>query len=884
MTVTYTYVSDTRPPDPPTILIVAARLHRRPRPRRHLHGRGRRHDRVPARHAHRRAAPGPPARARGSATSARATTASTPSACGPPTRPATWAAEATRSFTLDRVAPAQPILTFEPPPLGQSPHPTWAFTVETGATARCSLDGAAAAPCSSPFAADLTLAADGLHTFSVFAVDAAGNTGAGRHRHLRRSTDRRPRRPRSPPPPASPGNDPTPTWGIELGGGRGRPPAARSTVAPYAACGTWFTADLSAAADGVHTIAVRNADAAGNQSAPTTGTYDLDRCGPRRARPSPAHHRPSNVTSPTWGITARRRHHHRVPARRRRVADVPAGSFTTTFGPGSDGVHVLTVRATDAAGNRGPGGDHDLHARHHRTRGAGDRHRAGQPQQQPHADLDLHRRCRQHRDLLARRRAVDRLRVAAPGRPHQRAPTAGTSSPCVPPTPWGTSGQPPLSTLHPRPGRARRRRRSRAHPARPASSATVSWSFTTPEGTTTRCRIDGGSVLPVLRLVDATFTTDGLHRFTVVAVDPAGNRSAATMAMYTLDRVAPVAPTITGSPTSPDRITTPQWTFVVENGIGGRVLDRRLGVGALHDDLQRRPVERRRRPPHLLGPIRGRCRQRRRDHDGRLRARPHAAWRASGDLRARGGQRRRHADLDVRRRRRRGGVVPRGRRAVGTVRRLVHRRPHRRRRRHPLPRGTRGRRGRQRGPGHGRHLRARSRGARGGHPHHGPAVPRQRHEPRVVVHLRAGHHRVVLARRRRGHRVRRHRRGGADGRRRLPGRPWWSWTRPATRASPPRTPTSSTPLRPPCHVLTSPRTPDRDMHPEWGIEVEPGAVAECSFDGGGPVACGTVFTVDLTGLDGSPPASPSSLATRRGTSRSSSPAPTSSTRSHPRPR
>jgi hypothetical protein len=56
---------------------------------------------------------------------------------------------------------------------------------------------------------------------------------------------------------------------------------------------------------------------------------------------------------------------------------------------------------------------------------------------------------------------------------------------------------------------------------------------------------------------------DGLHRFTVVAIDPAGNRSATTMAMYTLDRVAPVPPTIVLSPTTPDRVTTPQWPLLL---------------------------------------------------------------------------------------------------------------------------------------------------------------------------------------------------------------------------------------------------------------------------------------------------------------------------------
>ena len=65
VTVTYTYVSDTRPPDPPTITAVARSLHRRPDPVDHLHRRGRRHHRVPAGHARPIRAPGRPAPARG---------------------------------------------------------------------------------------------------------------------------------------------------------------------------------------------------------------------------------------------------------------------------------------------------------------------------------------------------------------------------------------------------------------------------------------------------------------------------------------------------------------------------------------------------------------------------------------------------------------------------------------------------------------------------------------------------------------------------------------------------------------------------------------------------------------------------------------------------
>jgi hypothetical protein len=57
-------------------------------------------------------------------------------------------------------------------------------------------------------------------------------------------------------------------------------------------------------------------------------------------------------------------------------------------------------------------------------------------------------------------------------------------------------------------------------------------------------------------------------------------------------------------------------------------------------------------------------------------------------------------------------------------------------------------------------------------------------------------------------------------------------------------------VAPAAPVLTAPRSPGRDVLPEWLIEVEPGAIAECSLDGDLPVACASVFTADLTGRDG----------------------------------
>ncbi len=83
---------------------------------------------------------------------------------------------AERAWTVDTAAPAAPSIGSGPSGFARSRVAAFSFTGEAGAAFLCSLDGAAAAPCTSPVAyAGL---ADGAHTFSVVAVDEAGNESA----------------------------------------------------------------------------------------------------------------------------------------------------------------------------------------------------------------------------------------------------------------------------------------------------------------------------------------------------------------------------------------------------------------------------------------------------------------------------------------------------------------------------------------------------------------------------------------------------------------------------------------------------------------------------------------------------------------------------------
>jgi len=88
------------------------------------------------------------------------------------------ASPATRSFTIDTVAPNTTI-DAGPPNGGTTSDttPTFGFTSsEEGSTFRCSIDGGAFVVCTSPLTT--TALSSGSHTFTVVAVDSAGNVDA----------------------------------------------------------------------------------------------------------------------------------------------------------------------------------------------------------------------------------------------------------------------------------------------------------------------------------------------------------------------------------------------------------------------------------------------------------------------------------------------------------------------------------------------------------------------------------------------------------------------------------------------------------------------------------------------------------------------------------
>ncbi len=81
---------------------------------------------------------------------------------------------ATYPWTID-VTPPDVSITSGPALLTAAPNASFSFNAtEAGAVFRCSVDGSTPAACTSSFATTVT---SGDHTFSVFAIDLAGNTG-----------------------------------------------------------------------------------------------------------------------------------------------------------------------------------------------------------------------------------------------------------------------------------------------------------------------------------------------------------------------------------------------------------------------------------------------------------------------------------------------------------------------------------------------------------------------------------------------------------------------------------------------------------------------------------------------------------------------------------
>ena len=271
-------------------------------------------------------------------------------------------AYATDTFGLDRQAPTAPAITIAPPPQTNDPMPSWSFTGEGGGSFECTLlrpNGAVVSDlnCGSPKSYDLTLAEDGVYTFSVRQHDDTGN--AGPYATSTITLDRQaPSAPLIGTRPANATNDPDPVWTFSGESNAAYEcvlvrPNNTQTAIP---CTSPTNFNLGSESDGGYTFRVRQIDQAGNPGPYAADDFVLDRVAPD---PPAITSRPSTFTNddtPTWAFVGDGSPPFECIVVRPDNTEVfvqPCSSpYTTNLTLDEDGTYTFRVRQLDDAGNR----------------------------------------------------------------------------------------------------------------------------------------------------------------------------------------------------------------------------------------------------------------------------------------------------------------------------------------------------------------------------------------------------------------------------------------------------------------------------------------------------------------------------------------------------
>ena len=236
-------------------------------------------------------------------------------------------AVATRTWTVDTVAPGAPAVQLATAPTTPSsdPAPSIAFGGDAGATFQCRLDGGAWAACTSPL--QLSGLADGSHQVEIRQGDGAGNWSPATVHQWVVDTGR----PAAPTIVAGPDGTVRPgTSGFAFAGEPGATLQCRLDGGAWTTCGT--SLDLTGLAVGGHVLEVRQIDAAGNTGLTAERRWTI------QPTPAPA---PAGAAAPAATAT---------PAARTRRAVV--GTVGTLGGrPGAGGTAAAVPTAVVQGGD-----------------------------------------------------------------------------------------------------------------------------------------------------------------------------------------------------------------------------------------------------------------------------------------------------------------------------------------------------------------------------------------------------------------------------------------------------------------------------------------------------------------------------------------------------
>jgi outer membrane protein OmpA-like peptidoglycan-associated protein len=231
--------------------------------------------------------------------------------------------------------------------------------------------------------------------------------------------------------------------------------------------------------DGPHTVSFKTRDQAGNESAPTTSTFTVDRStsltvtGPQ----------PGNIANAKPTVTAQGEPGATVSVEVDGVVVAtgvvgPDGTVAITLPDAlSEGDHTVRTTVTDAAGN------------------------------------------------------------AASGETHLHVDTQAPGTPAIPQGPAATSG-----------------------------SHDATFTFTGEEGSTFRCRLDGGAWIDCHPPMTLNDLRDGAHTLSIVATDASGNASPRQDYAWTVDTTPPAAPPAMTSPATKSTGNSAHFVFSLEPG------------------------------------------------------------------------------------------------------------------------------------------------------------------------------------------------------------------------------------------------------------------------------------------------------------------------------
>src|SRR6478672_1620650 len=251
---------------------------------------------------------------------------------------------ASYTWSVDTAPPPVPTITTKPSNPSNDSSPAFQFTeTEGGVSFRCKLDSGGFAACASPAA--YTGQADGSHTFTVEAADAAGNTSSTSHSWAIDSVV--PTITLGIKPPSS-SSDATPTFAFSANEATPGGFECKLDNGTFAACTSPMT--LGSTPDGSHTYTVRATDTAGN-TGQASYTWTIDTVAPTVTLGTKPPN-PSNDPTPTFAFSVDE------PTLGGFECKLDNGAFAgctspTTLGSTPDGSHTYTVRATDTAGNTG---------------------------------------------------------------------------------------------------------------------------------------------------------------------------------------------------------------------------------------------------------------------------------------------------------------------------------------------------------------------------------------------------------------------------------------------------------------------------------------------------------------------------------------------------